>query len=183
MYNFISLNFGEIEADRIDLWDCLKTNALNVLFSSDHSEVYFQISDDCMSLVRCDCLESAFLKYAEFINTRGIMGFSSEFLVGLIQCVYDEDIDGMYQIIAKQGGNIEFFSDADDLGFSEGALNHIALEYPYAPFCMLQSAEAEVSVEENKITYNGNLVELKELFGCIDNFDARSCVYTMHKLI
>ena len=182
MYNFISLNFGEIEACKTDLWDCLKPNALNILISSDHSEVYYQISDNFATLKECDCLDSAFVEYAEFVNVKRIMGFSSELLLGLMRCVYDEDIDAMYQIISNQGGKIEFLNDRD-FSFSVVALSYIVREYPNAPLCLLQTAEIEVSIKENQTIYKGNSVELKDLFGCIDHFDARSCVYAMDKMI
>ena len=180
MYNFLSLNFGEIEAAKSDLWDCLKPNALNILISIDNSEVYFQISDDILPLKKCACLETAFIEYAEFVESKGIMAFSNELLLGLMQCVYDEDIDAMYQIITNQGGKIEFVNDRD-FNFSDGVLDQIAIEYPNAPLCMIQTAEIDVIINEHKIIYNGNSVELKDLFGCIDYFDARSCVFTKDK--
>ena len=82
--------------------------------------------------------------------------------------------------ITNQGGKIEFVNDRD-FNFSDGVLDQIAIEYPNAPLCMIQTAEIDVIINEHKIIYNGNSVELKDLFGCIDYFDARSCVFTKDK--
>ena len=174
--NFISINFGELDLSKEDLWDCFKTYSANVLISDTSDNYYVQISYETSTLHSFESIEQVFDFYADFILSKELMNYSKPFLSGLMQCTYDEDIDALYDILETQGGDVQFAYDGD-FNFSGDTLNPIISSFPNAPFCIMQTSEIGSELKDEKIILEDNSIELKELFGFINYLESKSAIY------
>jgi hypothetical protein len=169
MNNYISINFGELDSSNQDLLESLKSSPANVLISDTYENYYIQISDDSSTLQKFESLEKVFDFYAEFIISKGLMDYSKSFLIGLMQCTHDEDIDALYDFLETEGGEIQFVYDGD-FDFTSDVLDPIINSFPNAPFCMIQRAEIEVEINNEELIFDVNSIELKDVFGYINDF-------------
>ncbi len=169
MNNYISINLGELDSSNEDLWECFKTYPANVLLSNTFENYYLQIADDSSTLQKFESMEEVFNFYADYIISNGLMEYSKPFLIGLMQCSHDEDIDALYDILENEGGEVQFAYDGE-FDFTGEVLEPIINSFPNAPFCIIQRAEIEVEVNDEKIIFDGNAIELKDLFGHINDF-------------
>ena len=176
MNNYISINLGELDSSNEDLWDCLNPYSANVLISDTYDNFYVQISDDSSTLKKFESMEEVFDFYADFILSKGLMDCSKQFLMGLMQCTHDEDIDALYDILESDGGDVQFAYDGD-FDFSSDILNPIINSFPNAPFCLIQRAEIEVEINDEEIIFEDNSIELMDLFGYINDFSTTAAFY------
>lgn len=176
MNNYISINFGEIDSSKDDLWDCLKPNSANVLISDTFDSFYVQISEDSSAVQKFESMEEVFDFYADYIISKGLLDYSKPFLTGLMQSTYDEDIDALYDFLESEGGDVQFILDGD-FDFSGQSLEPIISSISNAPFCMLQSNQIEVKINGQQIMFEDKAIDLNELFSCIENFESKSGIY------
>lgn len=169
MNNYISINFGELDASNQDLWECFKTSPANVLISDTFENYYIQILDDSSTLQKFESIEEVFDFYADFIISKGLIDYSKSFLIGLMQCTHDEDIDALYDFLETEGGEVQFVSEGD-FDFTSEVLTQIINSFPNAPFCMIQRANIEVQINDEEVIFDGNSIELKDIFGYINDF-------------
>ena len=174
--NFISINFGELDLSKEDLWDCFKSYSANVLISDTFDNYYVQISYETSILHSFESIEQVFDFYADFILSKGLMDCSKQFLTGLIQCTHDEDIDALYDILESDGGDVQFAYDGD-FDFSSDIIDPIINSFPNAPFCLIQRAEIEVEINDEEIIFEDNSIELKYLFGYTNDFVSTAAFY------
>lgn len=176
MNNYISINLGELDSSNEDIWDCLKPYSADILISDTYDNFYVQISYDSSTKYQFESLEEVFDFYADFITSKGLLNYSKSFLTGLMQCAHDEDIDALYDILESQGGHIQFAYDGE-FDFSGEVLDPIINSVPNAHFCLIQRAEIEVEINNDKIIFEDNSIEIKDLFGYINDFETTACFY------
>ena len=176
MNNYISINLGELDSSNEDMWDCLKPYSANVLISDTYDNFYVQISDDSSTLQKFESMEEVFDFYADFILSKGLMDCSKQFLTGLMQCTHDEDIDALYDILEREGGDVQFAYDGE-FDLTGEVLDPIINSFPNAPFCIIQRAEIEVKINDEGIFFEDNSIELKDLFGYINDFVTTAGLY------
>jgi len=165
-YTYLAINFGKVDSDMDDLWDCLFPPALNILIDEDEY-YYVQISEEAAPFKKFNEIEQVFSFYADILLKNKAFDTSKEYLVGMMQSAFDEDEDGMYHILKQEGGEIKFI-------YSE----NFDSSWDSALFCMIQSAELEAAIDDNGfVYYDDEKVPLNDIFGYIDDFDIRGCVY------
>lgn len=89
---------------------------------------------------------------------------SQSFLSGLLQCADQQDQDGLYDHCQSEGGEVIFDSPSEPVNEEVGI------------FCINQYIEGDFEYMENKIKINNNSIEIKNLFGSLDDLSS-SLVY------
>lgn len=165
-YDFMSMNFGIVNEENDDLFECLIHPSVNILIDENWENFKVQINDN-IEVENFKSINDVYNYYAEYLINNKILNYNKSTLVGLLKSARDGDEDGMYNILQEEGGELCFTRDSEiDSNFQD------------ALFSMVQSSTIECSLkDDDSIEYDDENLNINELFGYVDDLDLSICIW------
>lgn len=165
-YDLVSMNFGIVNEENDDLFECLINPSVNILIDESWENYNVQINDN-IEVKSFQNIDDVYNYYAEFLINNKILNYNKLTLTGLLKSAKDEDEDGMHDILQEEGGELHFTRDSEiDSNFKD------------ALFAIVQSSTIECSLkDDNSVEYDDENLNINELFGYIDDLDSSICIW------
>ena len=148
-----------------DYYDAIKPDGLIILYSDECYFLGFYNNNNQSVDIKKMNYDAEWWKIAaDHLISKHKFDTSQSFLSGLLQCADQQDQDGLYDHCQSEGGEVIFDSPSEPVNEEVGI------------FCINQYIEGEFEYKENKIKISKDSIEIKDLFGSLDDLSS-SLVY------
>jgi hypothetical protein len=148
-----------------DYYDAIKPDGLIILYSDECYFLGFYNNNNQSVDIKKMNYDAEWWKIAaDHLISKHKFDTSQSFLSGLLQCADQQDQDGLYDHCQSEGGEVIFDSPSEPVNEEAGI------------FCINQYIEGEFEYMENKIKISKDSIEIKDLFGSLDDLSS-SLVY------
>jgi len=158
-------NIGSSSQGGQDYYDAIKSDGLIILYSDECYFLGFYNNNNQSVDIKKMNYDAEWWKIAaDHLISKHKFDTSQSFLSGLLQCADQQDQDGLYDHCQSEGGEVIFDSPSEPVNEEVGI------------FCINQYIEGEFEYMENKIKISKDSIEIKDLFGSLDDLSS-SLVY------
>ena len=158
-------NIGSSSQGGQDYYDAIKPDGLIILYSDECYFLGFYNNNNQSVDIKKMNYDAEWWKIAaDHLISKHKFDTSQSFLSGLLQCADQQDQDGLYDHCQSEGGEVIFDSPSEPVNEEVGI------------FCINQYIEGEFEYMENKIKISKDSIEIKDLFGSLDDLSS-SLVY------